>query len=414
WGRRQRYPFAEPVEHAFFRAAVHGEAAWLDRALHTLAQYARLIDPVFGGVYQYSVGGVWDRPHYEKIVPVQAGAMTAFAQAYRLTGDERWLAHARDVRRYLRAFLRADDGAFYASQDADLGGHGQPGPHVPGERYYALDEAGRRALGVPRIDRRVYAAENAMLVTALVELHAASGRPAPLRDAVRAAERIARTHRRPDGLFVHDAEADDPLVHLADQVHVLEAWLALHQVTGQARWLEGARALAEAMVEALGADDGGFYAHTEDPRAEGFFAARRVPIEDNATAARALMALSRLDDAPRWRERAIGALRAIARPAELRRSGRMVGEPLLALEELAAGHLLLSVVGPDTPATHALHRAAVALADPRRLVELGRPGAGRYPYPGEPAVFLCSETACSMPVTDPDALADAARAFLGR
>src|SRR5690606_11099293 len=54
WGRRQRYPFAAPVEHAFFRAAVRGEARWRERALFSLERYAELIDPVWGGMYQYS------------------------------------------------------------------------------------------------------------------------------------------------------------------------------------------------------------------------------------------------------------------------------------------------------------------------------------------------------------------------
>src|SRR5690606_26014764 len=54
WGRRQRYPLSAPVEHAFFRAAVRGEREWRDRALFTLERYAQLVDPVWGGMYQYS------------------------------------------------------------------------------------------------------------------------------------------------------------------------------------------------------------------------------------------------------------------------------------------------------------------------------------------------------------------------
>lgn len=418
WGSTQRYPFGAPVEHAFFRAAVRGEDAWRERALFTLAQYARLIDPVFGGVYQYSVGGVWDRPHFEKIVPVQAGAMRAFAEAYRLTGDRQWLERARDVHRYVETFLRSDDGVFYVSQDADLGGHGQDGPHVPGPEYYALDEAGRRALGIPRVDTHVYASTNGTLIEALAELHVASGRRGPLNEAITAATRILETHRNADGLFVHDARSQDPLVYLADQAHMLAAFVALHQATSDPRWLEEASRLVEAMQPHLRSDGGGFLAHTEDPRAAGFFHDALVPIEDNAIAARALLRLARLshDDAveAHLRELAIESLRAIARPDDLRALGRMVGEPLLALEELESGFVILSVVGPDDPRTEALHRAAMANTYPLRLVELGRPGASRYPYPGEPAIFLCSGEACSMPVTDASELEASAHAFLER
>lgn len=412
WGRRQRYPFAEPVEHALYRAAVRGEDTWRQRALFSLERYATLLDPVWGGMYQYSVGGVWDRPHFEKIVPVQAGALRTFAEAYRLTGDARWRAHADAVRGYLRAFLRGEDGAFYTSQDADLGGHGQAGPSLRGDAFYALDDAGRRALGAPRVDTHVYASMNGQLIEALALLSRATGQRAPLAEATRAMDRIHETHFDADtGLYRHDGSAEDPLRYLADQAFVLRALIALEQVTQQATYRERAVALAAATREHLEAADGGFYAHTEDPRSGGFFE-RRIPVAENAAMARGLMALSRLAEDDALIEVAANALRAAADPTELRSLGRMVGDFLLALEELEAGHVVLSVVGPDTPETQALFQAAQALDDPRALVELGRPGASRYPYPGQPAVFLCSGEACSMPVTEPGELADAARAFL--
>ena len=409
WGRRQRYPFAAPVEHALLRAVVRDEAEWRARALATLERYATLIDPVWGGMYQYSEGGVWDRPHYEKIVPVQAGAIRAFAEAYRASGDRRWLAHAEDVRRYVRAQLTAPDGAFYTSQDADLAE-----PHVPGPEYYARDDAGRRALGLPRVDRHVYASTNGMLIEALAQLSVASSERAPLEEAMAAAERVLATHRHPSGLFVHDAEAAPSLLHLADQAHMLAALLALHQASAEPRWLEEASRLAGALEELRDPESGGFFAHTADPDAVGVFRERRIPIDDNAIVARALMALARLTDRDELHAAALASLRACARPGELRALGRMIGEYLIALELVATSHVLFSIVGPDEARTQALHAAALRFVDPTRLIELGRPGASRYPYPDQPAVFLCTRTACSMPVTDADALAPAARAFLER
>ncbi|MFK7991373.1 MAG: thioredoxin domain-containing protein [Sandaracinaceae bacterium] len=412
WGRRQRYPFAEPVEHALYRATVRGEDTWRRRALFSLERYAALIDPVWGGMYQYSVGGVWDRPHFEKIVPVQAGALRTFAEAYRLTGDARWREHANAVRGYLREFLRSEDGAFYASQDADLGGHGQSGSSMPGDAFYALDDAGRRAMGAPRVDTHVYASMNGQLIEALALLSRATGERAPLSEATRAMARIHATHFDAEtGLYRHDGSSADPLRYLADQAFVLRALVALEQVTQQASYRERAVALAAATRTHLEAADGGFYAHTEDPRSGGFFE-RRIPVAENAAMARGLMVLSRLAENDALVEVAANALRAAADPSELRSLGRMVGDFLLALEELEAGHVVLSVVGPDTPETQALFAAAQSFDDPRALVELGRPGASRYPYPGEPAVFLCSGEACSMPVSEPAALEAAARAFL--
>ena len=42
----------------------------------------KLIDPVWGGVYQYSTDGDWDHAHFEKIMSYQADDMRVYAQAY--------------------------------------------------------------------------------------------------------------------------------------------------------------------------------------------------------------------------------------------------------------------------------------------------------------------------------------------
>ena len=65
WGTGQRYPFAEPVEEAFFRAQVRGESVWNERATRSLDRYAQLIDPVFGGMSQYS-GATCGRVHISR------------------------------------------------------------------------------------------------------------------------------------------------------------------------------------------------------------------------------------------------------------------------------------------------------------------------------------------------------------
>lgn len=51
-------------------------------ARDTLRLQRKLIDPVWGGVYQYSVGGDWNEPHFEKIMQMQAENIRIYAQAY--------------------------------------------------------------------------------------------------------------------------------------------------------------------------------------------------------------------------------------------------------------------------------------------------------------------------------------------
>ena len=153
-------------------------------ARETLDRQRKLFDPVWGGVYQYSDSGDWDHPHFEKIMSVQADNLRLYAQAYAQWRDPRDLEAAQAVRAYPATFLRAPQGAFYTSQDADV----VRGEHA-GE-YFAKSDAERRRLGLPRVDTHLYARENAWAVHALVVLHTATGDEAPLREALGAAEWI--------------------------------------------------------------------------------------------------------------------------------------------------------------------------------------------------------------------------------
>lgn len=411
WGTPQKYPWREPVEYSFYRAAIHGDERARTRALRSLEGYSALIDRVWGGMYQYSVRGNWREPHYEKIAQVQAGAIAAFTEAHRVTGDERWLRDANEVARYVTSTLTDPSGGFYSSQDADVGTHGD-GPHVLGADFYRLDDAGRREIGAPRIDRSIYASWNGMLIEALAELYEASGDRALLETAVRAGEVIFERHGRGDGLAHAATDGDGAELHLADQAWMLRGSLALYEATGDPRWRDRALQLTRFVRRDLAAEHGGFYAHTEDHQARGVFARRRIPFIENAVIARALVRLAHLTSDDELRSEARRALIAVSDRAYVRSFGRKVGEYLLALEELEGPHVIVSIVGEDDERTAALHRAALGWYHPPRIVELGRPGASRYPYPGEPAAYLCTESACSRPVYDASRLVPEARRFV--
>jgi len=407
WGGPQKYPYAAPVEHAFLRASLRGETLWRRRALATLDREARLVDPVWGGMFQYSVGGTWDEPHTEKIVAIQAGAIENAALAARVTGDPRWLAMAEGLRRYLSTFLRGADGGYGASQDADVRGR------MLGPAYYALDDAARRRVGVPLVDPRVHADSNGLVIRALSALYAAGGGSDVLAEALGAAERIERTHRVGPGLYAHGDGQAGAVVYLADQVEMGRALLALHEVTGEVRYLEGATLVAEALLGTFRIDGrGGLVESTADPHAVGVFASRRAPFLANASGARFLAALAAVTRQERYRRAATEILAAVATPDEIRRRGRTVGELVLALEELRLRAVHVTVVGrPDEPAARALYREALRLADPRRVVAWGMPGA-EYPDLGHPAAYLCDDRSCSSPITDPALFAARAARFL--
>ncbi len=423
WGEGQKYPFAAPIEHALLRAAVRpddpAEVAWRERALATLRAQLALMDPVWGGLFQYSDDGTWGGgPHREKIVPVQTGALEAYCLAYQVTDDAGWLEPARELRRYLIERLRAPDGTFFASQDADT----PTGSGLDGAAFYALDDAGRRAApAAPRVDMNVYADLNGRVIRALCRLHMVTGDPAPLAEAVAAATVILRTHAmygpvhgpslHADLWFRH-APGDDTypprLLLLADHVAMGGALLALYEATGETTWLDEALALAAGLRD-FELPSGGLRAARGSGPALNH---EHLPWRENAEAARFLLRLHAATEDDVWREQAERALRALlADPARVTAQGRIVGEALLALEELALDPVSIVVVGPPgDPAADELLQAARRLHLPRGVV-LRLPPGERYPDLGRAAAFLCGGGVCSAPVEQPDALPGALEAF---
>src|SRR6266478_4186274 len=117
WGDRQKYIDADSMDYAMSRAEA-GDTTAVKRTRQTLDAAIKLVDPGWGGVFQYSEAGSWTRPHFEKIMSFQAQYLRHYSQAYALWKDPKYLAAARDIERYLVAFLLNADGACHVSQDA--------------------------------------------------------------------------------------------------------------------------------------------------------------------------------------------------------------------------------------------------------------------------------------------------------
>jgi hypothetical protein len=237
WGDVHKYLNWDALEYCLTEGA-NGDERMKEMAHQTLTAGLRLIDPAWGGVYQYSADGDWEHPHFEKIMPFQAENLRVFAMAATLRREPQWLVPARKIHAYLRDFLLSPEGAFYVSQDADL---------VDGEHsaeYFALDDAGRRARGVPRVDKHLYARENGLAIAGLAALYAADGDPAALAEARRAADWVIAHRAAEDGGFRHD-EQDAAGPYLADTLAMGRAFLGLYTVTAERVWLARAYAAGQ-------------------------------------------------------------------------------------------------------------------------------------------------------------------------
>jgi uncharacterized protein YyaL (SSP411 family) len=339
WGRQQKAPLGWNNAWALRKAAAGDDKAKA-QALFTLDQQSKLIDPVWGGIYQYSAARDWDSPHFEKLMTFQAPALDNYAAAYQLTKDAKHLARAKAMLGFLDRFMKSPEGGFYTTQDADLNAHDRSKPFLDGHVYYALDEKGRLARGIPRIDTHEYGKENGLAISAYCTMYEVTKDAAVLASAEKAARRVLATHATERGGITHDVtdpEKKAKLLYLSDNASFGLALVRLHEVTKSEDYLKKARAIADFMIADLTDDDtGGMFASTKDPDAVGVFGTRRVPFEDNVAAVRMLSHLVRAVPAPAAKKYSSAIdrlLRATSKPEDIKGRGRMIGDYLLALDE---------------------------------------------------------------------------------
>lgn len=337
WGFLQKVPLGDNAYFEGTRVArgASDSRARLDKSLNG---HARLIDPVWGGIYQYSTGGGWDNPHFEKLITYQTANLEAFARGYQVLDKPAFLDAGKRIADYVARFLTSPEGAFYVTQDADVGTHDRNQRFVDGNVYYARDEAGRLALGVPWVDEHVYAYENGLMIAALCTLYEVSSDKTYLERARRAADALIASHIEPAGTVRHDAGSASKVRHLADIAGLGRALARLAQVVDEpdarASYRRQAERLAAAMHQTLWNPAArAYYGHTPDANAAGVFTRRRHPFAHNVLAARFLATLAKTSSDQPWRERAQTVLIAIATPRALEDQGRMLGGFLTALDE---------------------------------------------------------------------------------
>jgi uncharacterized protein YyaL (SSP411 family) len=392
----QKFIDHDTVEYGLLRAG-QGDKKAEEMTRRTLTFALKLIDPAWGGMYQYSTDFDWDHAHFEKIMSMQAEPMRLYALAYGQFHDARYLQAVRDLHRYVTTFLRSPEGAFYTSQDADL----VKGKHS-GE-YFALNDAARRKLGIPAVDKHRYARENGWMINALATAYAMTGERAYLDDAQRAARWIIANRSLPGGGFRHD-EKDVAGPYLEDTLAMSDAFLALYAATGEREWLARAASGAEFIEQHFRGAQPGYL--TSVARASSRLQPKSH-IDENIPLARFANLLHRYTGDARYRAMSDYALRMLVTE---QLAGSLLTAPgiLLAAFESANDPLHITVVGrKDDAAARALFDSAVRYATVYRRIEWWDRREGnmpnpdvRYPQLPKAAAFICTDSTCSLPIFD--------------
>jgi hypothetical protein len=420
-----------------------------------------IYDHLGGGFARYSVDAVWLVPHFEKMLYDQALLVRAYLHGWQALGHERYRQVLDETVGYVLRDLRHPEGAFFSAEDADSEGeegrfyvwtpdqvvaaldgdrdladevmafygvtpggnfegrtilnriHARGGGAVDLTRPPRIEEARARLFAArehrvrPGLDDKVLTEWNGLMLAALAEAAAATGRRDWLDAAVGTGEFLLRSLRREDGRWLRSWQARGGARHLAyaaDHAALVDAFVRLAEATGEARWLDAASGTADALLDLFWDEErGGVFTIGSDAER---LVARNKDLMDNATpsanslAAVALLRLAALTGEERYGDRAEQIL-------------RLAGS-LATQHPTAFGHLLAAV----DLAVNGIDEVVVA-GDRPDLVEVVQsrflPGAvlawgERYASPlwegrDDGRAYVCRNYACRLPADDPEALA---------
>ena len=437
-----------------------------------------MYDQLGGGFHRYSTDAHWLVPHFEKMLYDNALLSRTYLHAYQATGKPLYRRIAEETLDYVLREMTSPAGGFYSTQDADSEGvegkffvwspqeiiatlgeadgklfnrffgvtdHGNFEEHnilsVPMEPAQIAQELGtteeklsaiiraakeklyrvREGRVHPGRDEKVLTSWNGLMLRSLAEGAAALGRDDYLSAAIvnalfllenlRRNGRVLRTHK--------DGQAK-LLGFLEDYALLTDGLLALYEATFDRRWLDEARALADAMIDLFWDPSDEFFYDTA--RDHESLVVRPRDVFDNAmpcggsVAADTLLRLGLLTGEAEYARKATASLRSVAHFLAQYPTG--LGHWLGALDLYLSKPHEIAIVGPrKDPATKALLDVIFGAYLPNKVVAGWDPARGteaiegvpllqdRPPVDGRPTAYVCENYACQLPTTDPETLA---------
>jgi uncharacterized protein YyaL (SSP411 family) len=286
-------------------------------------------------------------------------------------------------------------------------------------RLKLLEARGRRPK--PRLDDKMLASWNGLMLQALAEASGVLGREDYLKAAVANASFVVSGLMKGNAMMhsYKDGVSGIP-GYLEDYASVIRGVLCLHEATFEQCWLQTAFDLADAMVRRFSDEKNPGYLYDTGPDQSRLFIRPRDTSDSvkpcgGSSAAEALLRISRITGDASYGGLA-GAMLGLVRDQMLAHP-LASGNWLCALDFHLSDPLEVVVLGRrDDPNTKALLAALNGHYLPKKVLVGFQPGGpvsplvdnlanGRGMVEGRPTAYVCSRRTCHPPATDPERLA---------
>lgn len=422
-----------------------------------------IYDQVGGGFARYSTDTEWLVPHFEKMLYDNALLLSVISEACQLTGNERYKEVIDETIQFTQREMMHPDGGFYSALDADS--EGEEGKFyvwnfdevnqllledaaifcqffditakgnweeknipwrkkseeifcqekkIPAAELRGIISRGKKILLEdrsrrvrPQTDDKILLGWNALMNTALSKAFAATGNGEYLQLAKTNMDfLLSKFSKTGTSDFFHSWKnntAKQP-AFLDDYAFLIQALVQLQEATGNTRYLEQAKKIAEQVMEQFSDEQTNLFFYTN--KTQDDILVRKKEVYDgaqpsgNAVMADNLYRLSLYFDLPGWKEKSLKAVSSLANA--ISRYPTSFGAWACLLLEITEGTFEIAIVARE-PA--AVLSQVLSPYIPHKIVMVGHDESSPFPLlygkrlEEETAIYLCRNYACERPVS---------------
>jgi uncharacterized protein YyaL (SSP411 family) len=299
-----------------------------------------IYDHVGGGFARYSVDGNWHVPHFEKMLYDNGQLVSLYAQAYQWAQDSAYARVVRETLTFIDRELTDQSGGFYSSLDADSegeegkfyvwtedeiialfpdegdrevvtsyfdvrkGGNWEEGKNVLRVLKPLADVADKSGKSLeecagiidnakatllkaraervrPGLDDKILTSWNALMLKGYIDAYKALHEESYRTIALKNVRFLESEMLRPDGGLNRNYKNGKSSINgfLDDYALLMDAWIALYQITFDEQWLNKARRLADYAIAHFYDSESGMFFYTSD--LDPPLIARKKELSDN-------------------------------------------------------------------------------------------------------------------------------------